>query len=530
MASADTRSAPTRTTQVCDVVVVGGGVVARLYVWRLLAAGLRVVWADPAFAQRAPRDRGSRPAEGATDPRRVALARASVETLARMGLDLRTERQAFGEDDLRDAEIRRIEVSRAGAMGRCRLQAGADAEPNGATPALGLVVELPALEALLDQRIDALADPSRMALRRVPMLAADDFTWCDPGAARSDARVRVSSGAFCIEARLVIAADGAASTWRARVGIEADTRDFAATALVGDVNTTRCHGGWAFERFTDRGPLALLPAGSRRMNLVWALDPEQAQRLAGDADAIAARLAALFGRRLGTMRPAQRLGSFPLRRVVARRGYARGVLLAGNAWHALHPVAGQGLNLTLRDLAAFDAALTGSRHPVDWIGDPTAIDAWARVRQADVVATTRVTDALGLAFLVPGGSASDELGRGRSAVSAPSAEGASLRWPVGAASAARILGGLALAVFDRLQGAPTATAAAGRAADSVSRSLSQRVPGPIGERVLRQAGGLARDVHPWAAVRAESVWAGAGDEAPAVSAWSPGRDARRGRS
>src|SRR6202165_2558152 len=153
-------------------------------------------------------------------------------------------------------------------------------------------------------------------------------------------------------ARLRVAADGAHSQIRAVAGIEAAVEDYDQLAVVANVATDRAHQGIAYERFTRTGALAVLPLHDGTLGVIWACRPQHASELLALDDAgYLARLQAQFGWRAGRFVRAGRRGSYPLKLTRACATVARRAVLIGNAAQALHPVAGQGFNLGLRDAA-----------------------------------------------------------------------------------------------------------------------------------------------------------------------------------
>lgn len=165
------------------------------------------------------------------------------------------------------------------------------------------------------------------------------------------------AGARNIEAGLVVLADGGRSSLCRQLGIAQQRTDYGQHAIIANVGFRQSHGNRAFERFTDTGPLALLPlspwAGMARAALVWTQPEEQARALLAMPEA--AFLNALqqrFGHRLGTFLQCGQRHSFPLQLTQAQEQVRPGLALLGNVAHTLHPVAGQGLNLSLRDAAA----------------------------------------------------------------------------------------------------------------------------------------------------------------------------------
>lgn len=272
------------------------------------------------------------------------------------------------------APIRVVEVRVPGHPGRTRITAG-----DLGVPALGYTVRYGALLEALDAAVDAwLGSP-------------EGEPTADPaGDARREAAVadRGPGGQTPV---VTVHAEG-------DTGEDARTRSFRQSALLADVVCADDHGGTAFECFTAQGPLALLPlAPARRMSLVWCAPPaECARRAALGAGALAAELNAAFGATLGELRIAGAPAVAPLARR-ARRALARGdEVWIGNAAQALHPVAGQGLNLGLRDAFELARALGDAVHAG---GDPAgALQRYARGRSLDRAATIGLTDLLASIF------------------------------------------------------------------------------------------------------------------------------------
>ena len=187
-----------------------------------------------------------------------------------------------------------------------------------------------------------------------------------------------------LRARIAIAADGARSTLRELAGIAVDRHAYGQRGVVGYVATERPHEDTAWQRFLPGGPLALLPFADGRCSIVWTLpDDEAARVLALDDDAFAAALTRASDRRLGMVRATSPRAAFPLQRQLARE-YRRGRVLAlGDAAHVVHPLAGQGVNLGLRDVAALAHAVGAAQAArADW-ASPARLARWARARRSE---------------------------------------------------------------------------------------------------------------------------------------------------
>ena len=225
------------------------------------------------------------------------------------------------------------------------------------------------------------------------------------------ARLRLDDGV--LDARLVLAADGADSTVRALAGISTDTHDYAQRGVVAFVASEQPHAATAWQRFLPGGPLALLPfvdpgqhdgkvaidrAGCTS-SIVWTLPEAAAQRaLTLDEDSFNRELTAAFGARLGALQLRSQRAAFPLRRQLADR-YADGrVLLLGDAAHVVHPLAGQGVNLGLRDVAALrDSVRDAQARRVDYAA-ASRLARWARTRRSDNAASAHAFGAINRMF------------------------------------------------------------------------------------------------------------------------------------
>ncbi|CAG0963166.1 2-octaprenyl-6-methoxyphenol hydroxylase [Burkholderiales bacterium] len=258
--------------------------------------------------------------------------------------------------------ITRIDVSQAGGFGTVALDAN-----DVSLPALGYVVSYIALQGALDAALER---------RRVDVRYGVPVDRVD--ATPSHARVVPTSGADALAARLAVAADGAGA---GLAGIERVRRDYGQVAVIGKVETSTPHGGLAYERFTPDGPIALLPEGGHYA-FVWTLAPRRAQELlAMPEDAFVDRFAAGFGRRRSDFVRAWGRRSFPLALEFARPAVARRIVAIGNASQTLHPVAGQGFNVGLRDAWELKRAISAS--PREAIGTRPMLDAYAARRRPD---------------------------------------------------------------------------------------------------------------------------------------------------
>jgi 2-octaprenyl-3-methyl-6-methoxy-1,4-benzoquinol hydroxylase/2-octaprenylphenol hydroxylase len=186
-----------------------------------------------------------------------------------------------------------------------------------------------------------------------------------------------------LSARLLVAADGVASPLRAMAGIATRGRDYAQQALVAHVSTERPHQHAAWQRFLPGGPLALLPLADGRSSIVWSLPQDEAQRmLALDDAAFCAALGAASDFRLGRIAGCSARATFALQLQLAERYDAGRFVLLGDAAHAVHPLAGQGVNLGFRDVAELRDTLVAARDAGRDIGAPHVLRRYARRRRS----------------------------------------------------------------------------------------------------------------------------------------------------
>lgn len=200
------------------------------------------------------------------------------------------------------------------------------------------------------------------------------------------AEVLLDSGSR-LRARLVLAADGADSRLRALAGIHAPAHDYGQRGLVAYVDHERPHQATCWQRFLPTGPIAFLPfagAHDRRSSIVWTLPEAEAERLLQTEDADFLReLGHAFGDRLGALTAVSRRAAFPLRRQLAQRYVGGRVAVVGDAAHVVHPLAGQGVNLGLRDVAALRGVLAAARLRGADLGGAARLQRWERERRSE---------------------------------------------------------------------------------------------------------------------------------------------------
>lgn len=202
-----------------------------------------------------------------------------------------------------------------------------------------------------------------------------------------------------LDARLAIAADGADSSLRQAAGVAVTQHDYAQRGVVAYIQTERPHEDTAWQRFLPGGPLALLPFTEGRSSIVWTLPDAEATRvLALDDDAFARELTLASAARLGQARPVSARAAFPLRRQLAQQYVSGRILLIGDAAHVVHPLAGQGVNLGLRDVAGLRTLIRDAQsRRVDWSA-PHRLARWARQRRSESTAAAYAFDGINRLF------------------------------------------------------------------------------------------------------------------------------------
>jgi len=349
-----------------DAVIVGGGAVGASLACAMGAGGLRVALVEsvPLEAQA---DRGY-------DERSFALSLGTRRILE--GLDV--WKAVAGAA----APIRRIHVSDRGRFGFVRLDAG-----ECGVDAFGYVVPARVLGAALAGRLAALPAVDLFCPGRLEDLEVE------PGAV--EIAVSGERGAQRLRAALLIGADGARSRVRELLGIAVRERRYGYSAVIANVTPERDPADTAYERFTDAGPIALLPLGGGRCALVWSVPREQADRLLALPDEeFLALLGERFGRRLGAFVRAGERAQHPLMQLRSLEQVRPRVVIAGNAAHTLHPIAAQGLNLSMRDVAALAQVAVDAVPAGDDPGDVARLIAYVHSRAGDQRSVTWFTDTL----------------------------------------------------------------------------------------------------------------------------------------
>ena len=352
-----------------DIVIAGGGMIGASLALALAPLGLRV-----AVVEAVARGETRQPS---FDDRSTALSRSTQRMFEAMGL----------WDDVIPAAtaIRRIHVSDRGRFGFSHI----DAAQQG-VDALGYVVINRVLGDVLQS---ALAKAETVDVY-CPARVVD----IDTGGVSATATIEADGGdQFPLDCQVLVAADGANSTLRPMMGICATKTDYGQHAIIGNLLPEKPLDNCAYERFTDDGPLALLPVTEDRAGFVWIVSSDDAERvLALDDETFLDELQTAFGYRVGRLSRVGKRAAYPLSLSKAVRLAAERAVLVGNAAHGLHPVAAQGFNLGMRDVAALCDCIADARSadPAADLGDADLLARYAEWRRSDQGKLVRITDGI----------------------------------------------------------------------------------------------------------------------------------------
>jgi 2-octaprenyl-6-methoxyphenol hydroxylase len=354
-----------------DVLIVGGGLNGPLAALALAHAGLRSTVIDA---------RPRTDFDGAFDGRSYAVALGSVRMLMALGL---WERLA---PDAQPIEAIRASDGRAGE-GASRLHLAFDASEIG-EPYMGQMVEDRHLRPALLDAVDA-----------HPLIEARFGTAVTAQEAGTGSVTVTMAEGETLTARLLIGADGRASDTARHAGIRRVGRDYGQAALVCAIAHERPHHGTAHQFFMPAGPLAILPLRGDRSSLVWTESADTAAEITAlpDADYLDL-LRPRVGKFLGEIDLVGGRHSYPLALTLAQDFAAPRTALVGDAAHGIHPIAGQGLNLGFKDIAALADVLTEARRRGEDIGAADVLARYARWRRFDTVAMGVATDAVNRLF------------------------------------------------------------------------------------------------------------------------------------
>ncbi|MGH6777162.1 MAG: ubiquinone biosynthesis hydroxylase [Bradyrhizobium sp.] len=352
-------------------IVIGGGGFAGLALALALREGLGngipVIVADPALAVKPSRD-----------PRATAIVAAGRRLFATIGVwdDIADAAQPILDMAITDSELE-------DAARPVFLTFAGDVEPG--EPFAHMVENRYLIDALVKH-----AEAQGVELKPMAVTGYD---------ARADGiDVRLADGSV-VAASLLVAADGARSKLRTRAGIATHGWDYDQSGIVVTVGHERDHGGRAEEHFLPAGPFAILPLTGKRSSLVWTEKRDEAARIVAlSDDEFHAELERRFGLHLGELKALDKPRAFPLSYFVARAFIAERMALVGDAAHVIHPIAGQGLNMGLKDVAALaEVVVDAARLGMD-IGEAGVLERYQRWRRFDTMAMGLATNSLNFLF------------------------------------------------------------------------------------------------------------------------------------
>jgi len=347
-----------------DVLIIGGGLVgmALLHALKSLNLQIKLVEAKPPLQNQVPAKQ--------LDTRSIALSPSSIRLFQRLGLWTELEAQA--------APIKKIHISEQGKFGQAYLEQENLREP------LGAVAEITALGGVLAS-----------GLQKDQILAPATVTSIDK--MQGTASITLADDSVrTLRAKIIVACDGTHSKVRTMCGMDAAHKSYANCALATNVELCRPHHHIAYERFTQHGPMALLPLQGNVMGLVWTLTPLDAKAYRDLSDSLFIdKLQQHFGYRVGRFKAVGQRQVYPLQQMVMPTLNTDRVVFIGNAAHTLHPVAGQGFNLGLRDVAMLTELIQAEGLSSAMLSD------YAHARQGDLSVISKSTDGLVRLFESP---------------------------------------------------------------------------------------------------------------------------------
>ncbi len=366
--------------KIFDVLIVGGGMVGAS-----LAVALEPLNIKVGMIEAVSFGASNQPSY---DDRAIALSYGSSRIFSGMGV----------WDNLQEktTEIKVIEVSDRGHFGTTRLSAKQEK-----VPALGYLVESRVLGKQLYEQLKKCRVEQFVPMRVTGVEQGNDSLTISIQQAQNkeDKKGKVTKDKTkTIQTRLLVAADGTHSPIREMSGIEVKISDYQQSAIIANVSTEKPHNNKAIERFTAIGPIALLPMSGNRCSLVWTHSTKNGmesvdETMAMDDAAFLKKLNEEFGHRLGRFTKVGNRSYYPLSLVTSKMNTAKRTVVIGNASHTLHPVAGQGLNLAMRDIAVL-ADLIAEHLPTGDVGTDTLLQAYEKQRAGDLKTTVRYTDSL----------------------------------------------------------------------------------------------------------------------------------------
>lgn len=363
-----------------DLVIVGGGMVGISLA--LLLAQQQSDWKVLLLEAQAYDNSDNHSNHPSFDSRSTALSWSSRKIFQAAGL--------WSELESHTSAIKNIHVSDRGHIGLTRISAD-----EAGVDALGYVIENRWIGNVLLKKFTATA---------VEIMAPERVAKITP--LKSGVRLNLEKSGEAIETSLLVIADGANSQTAQKLGIHSDKKPYGQQGIIANIALQDAHNGVAYERFTDQGPMAMLPLpdfdGSPRCALVWTQPPERAAELmtATDKDFLQA-LQESFGYRMGMVEKVGERVAYPLALTTASEQVRRNIVVLGNAAHSLHPVAGQGFNLSLRDVATLADVLGKAKLAGTDFSSLETLERYQQQQLADQQNTLMFSDNLPKLFAQP---------------------------------------------------------------------------------------------------------------------------------
>lgn len=359
-----------------DLVIVGGGLAGASLAVALGKTNYQIAVIE-AYAV----DTDSQPSY---DERTIALTYSARHIFNQLGVwDSHIEADACA--------IKSIHISNKGHLGLTRLSC-----LDAGTPALGYVVPTRSLGHALTKQIQRSDNVTFYCPCEASQIVVKEH------AAIVTVQTEDAENPVELSAKLVVIADGGRSPLLSKLGFHKEQYPYLQSALLSIISTNIVHGNKAYERFMDDGPLALLPMTDQRFAVVWTLSPENLKRIeALDDPEYIACLQDAFGTTAGLFSTPTPRKAYPLARSILNTPYSERVLVLGNAAHTVHPVAGQGFNLGLRDVAALAEQLIQPECEISDIGALSFLQHYAQSRAQDTQRVSQFTDGLLKVFSHP---------------------------------------------------------------------------------------------------------------------------------
>jgi 2-octaprenyl-6-methoxyphenol hydroxylase len=346
-----------------DLIIVGGGLAGNCLALALKDSGIKIAIVEANTQEQL--------YKSPAGDRALALAAGTVQMLDNLDIWQGISQTA--------TPIKQIHVSDRGHFGKVRLSATKEN-----VEALGYVITARAIETHVANLVSQAAIPLIAPARVAGLMSSHEEV---------SASLKQDRESFSVTAKLLVGADGGNSSIRKLLDIAQQEKAYGQTALVTTVKSTRPNNNTAYERFTASGPLALLPVGPYLSSVVWTKTTEDAEALmAGNDNDFLNELQQCFGYKLGELTLTEPKRAFPLTLIRAEKMVSGRAVIIGNAAHQLHPVAGQGFNLGLRDVVQLAEMLISRHSSGGDIGDAGFLNRYAVSRQKDHDRTILFTD------------------------------------------------------------------------------------------------------------------------------------------